>query len=185
MNLDDFLNANKKEFPGSYRTTYRLICNDGFSVSVQCGYMFHCTPRAELDDTREYSAFELGYPSHADDLISEYARGEERPTDSVYPYVPRTVVEQLINKHGGIKNELEINYENWKSDYLNLLELKIRLHPYSDKYNDTFIIELCDELLERGGFDEDFGHWKCVTAQHAVTESFQLWLDDYFTDDEE
>ena len=185
MNLDDFLNANRRKIAGFFSPIKRLICNDGFSVSIQCGYMFHGTPRSELDDTREYSAFELGFPSHADELISEYAEDAESPTDTVYPYVPRTVVEQLINKHGGIKNELEINYENWKSDYLNLLELKIRLHPYSNKYNDTFITELCHELLERGGFDEDYGHWECVTVQHAVTESFQLWLDDYFTDDEE
>ena len=181
MNLDDFINTNRIKIEGFFAPTKRLICNDGFSVSIQCGYMFYSTPRTDLEAAREYSAFELGFPSRADELISEYAEDKENPTDTVYPCVPRTVVEQLINNHGGIK----INYENWKSDYLNLLELKIRLHPYSDKYNDTFITELCDELLERGGFDEDYGHWKCVTAQHAVTESFKLWLDDYFTDDEE
>ena len=185
MNLDDFINTNRIKIEGFFAPTKRLICNDGFSVSIQCGYMFYSTPRTDLEAAREYSAFELGFPSRADELISEYAEDKENPTDTVYLYVPRTVVEQLINKHSGIKNELEINYENWKSDYLNLLELKIRLHPYSDKYNDTFITELCHELLERGGFDEDFGHWKCVTAQHAVTEGFQLWLDDYFTDEEQ
>lgn len=109
MNLDDFLNANRRKIAGFFSPIKRLICNDGFSVSIQCGYMFHGTPRSELDDTREYSAFELGFPSHADELISEYAEDEENPTGTVYPYVPRTVVEQLINKHGGIKNGINTN----------------------------------------------------------------------------
>lgn len=179
MSLDDFLNANRKKLFGFYRTINRLICNDGFSVSIQCSYLHYCTPRSEFDDAQKYTSFELGFPSIADELISEYAEDKEYPTDTVYAYVPRAVVEQLIKSHGGIRN----NYQGWKSEYLKFLEQKIRLHSYSDKYNDTFITELCDELLERGGFDEDYGHWECVTPQHAVRESFQLWLDDYFIDE--
>ena len=105
MTLDEFLSANRKKFAGFYRTINRLICNDGFSVSIQCGHMLYSTPRTELDDTREYSAFELGFPSHADELISKYAEDKENPTDTVYPHVSREVVEQLINNHGGIKND--------------------------------------------------------------------------------
>ena len=105
MNLDDFINTNRIKIEGFFAPTKRLICNDGFSVSIQCGYMFYSTPRTDLEAAREYSAFELGFPSRADELISEYAEDKENPTDTVYPCVPRTVVEQLINKHGGIKNE--------------------------------------------------------------------------------
>lgn len=180
MSLDDFLNANRKKLFGFYRTINRLICNDGFSVSIQCSYLHHCTPRSEFDDAQKYTSFELGFPSIADELISEYAEDKEYPTETVYACVPRAVVEQLIKNHGGIKN----NYQEWKSDYLNLLELKIRSHKYSANYTDIYIKELCIELLERGGFHEDYGHWECVTAEHASQESFKLWLDDYFTDEE-
>lgn len=73
MSLDQFLNANRKNKFGYYRTINRMICNDGFSVSIQCGYLYHCTPRREFGDPQQYNSFELGLPSHADVLLSEYA----------------------------------------------------------------------------------------------------------------
>lgn len=33
----------------------------------------------------------------------QYAEDEDRPTATVYGYVPVSVVEALIDKHGGIK----------------------------------------------------------------------------------
>lgn len=44
---------------------------------------------------------ELGYPSMADDLLTEYAEDADRPTSTVYGYVPVSVVDALIAKHGG------------------------------------------------------------------------------------
>ena len=51
---------------------------------------------------QDYESVELGYPSIEDELINEYAE-DEPYTETVYGYVPIEIVEELINKHGGIK----------------------------------------------------------------------------------
>jgi hypothetical protein len=47
---------------------------------------------------------ELGFPSEEDDLITDYADMYvvDNPTKTVYPYVPIEIVNELIEKHGGI-----------------------------------------------------------------------------------
>lgn len=77
-----------------------IVCADGFKVSVQGGTNFHyCSPRCHCN---EYEAVELGFPSRKDDLIMQYAEDESIPTKTVYGWVPIDVVEQLVQKHGGI-----------------------------------------------------------------------------------
>lgn len=78
----------------------RLLCNDGFSISVQASKFHYCRPR--LDGAQDYEAVELGYPSDEDELINDYAEDDDY-TNTVYGYVPIEVVEKLIEKHGGIK----------------------------------------------------------------------------------
>ena len=75
-----------------------------------------------------------------------------------------------------------MNYAEWKQKYLELLIALIKKHPYSEKYNNDFINELANELLERAGFDEDSGYWEETLPKEAVNESYQLWLTDYFED---
>ena len=50
----------------------------------------------------EVTHFELGFPTKSDDLILEYAEDRNKPTKTIYPFVPIEVVIELINKHGGI-----------------------------------------------------------------------------------
>ena len=78
----------------------RLLCTDGFSISVQASKFHYCRPR--LDGAQDYEAVELGYPSMEDELINDYAEDDDY-TRTVYGYVPIEVVERLIEKHGGIK----------------------------------------------------------------------------------
>ena len=105
----------------------RIVCQDGYSVSVQANEYTYCAPRytqfqAEdgwhvingncwLSDKERnfrtgnyipYEAVELGYPSEEDELINEFAEDEEY-TNTVYGYVPVDIVEKLIEKHGGFK----------------------------------------------------------------------------------
>ncbi len=80
--------------------TKRMICNDGFSISVQANRYTYCTPRQ--DRAWPYSEVELEFPSELDELIEEYAE-TEGTTQTVFGYVPIKVVNQLIEKHGGIK----------------------------------------------------------------------------------
>ena len=76
-----------------------------------------------------------------------------------------------------------MNYSEWKQEYLELLIELIKQHQYSKNYTQTYITELANELLERGGFFEDFGHWEVTPPEQAVKESFELWLTDYFEEE--
>jgi hypothetical protein len=83
-----------------YLVRDRVMCEDGYSVSIQGGTAFHyCEPRKHAN---EYAKVELGFPSAADELIMPYAESEDDPTGSVYGYVPIEIVERLIELHGGI-----------------------------------------------------------------------------------
>jgi hypothetical protein len=81
-----------------------LICVDGFEMSVQAGHSLYSSPK---DISDYYTEVEVGFPSEAEELLFDYAenRYENEPsyTDTVYPYVPVEVVDNIINKHGGIK----------------------------------------------------------------------------------
>jgi hypothetical protein len=81
-----------------------IVCEDGFTMSVQVGYSLYCTPKKVA---KRYSAVEIGYPSEPEELIKEYAESlydEDSTdyTDTVYPYVPVSVVDKVLKKHGGI-----------------------------------------------------------------------------------
>lgn len=78
----------------------RLYCVDGFSVSVQASEFHYCSPR--INGAEKYESVELGFPSAEDSLITDYAEEYDRPTDTVYGFVPVDVVCELVEKHGGI-----------------------------------------------------------------------------------
>ena len=96
MTINEFLQ--ETNYCGSGRRP-RIHCADGFSVSVQASQYHYCRPR--IDSAEKYNAVELGYPSAADDLITDYAEDNDY-TDTVYGYVPVEIVDRLIEKHGGI-----------------------------------------------------------------------------------
>lgn len=101
--MNEWLNAGRyQKYAGSYFFNKRIVCSDGFSISIQANDGAYCRPREDIDDVSVYSMFELGFPSDECDVIREYAEGENSLTDTVYPYVPRDVVEKMIESHGGI-----------------------------------------------------------------------------------
>ena len=85
----------------------KIICVDGFSMSVQVGFSLYSTPKKVA---KRYSAVEIGFPSEHEPLIEEYAetfyKEDEMDvtdyTDTVYPYVPVRIVDKVLKKHGGI-----------------------------------------------------------------------------------
>ena len=120
MKINEFIQRNLKvTYPADeysslklkdMMTTSRLphiVCEDGFSMSVQVGYSLYSTPKKVA---KRYSAVEIGYPSEPEELIKEWAEwisfseedGEPDYTDTVYPYVPVKVVDKVLKKHGGI-----------------------------------------------------------------------------------
>jgi hypothetical protein len=109
FSLNDYLMAFRDSeglgFPvgeSGYRSEFplakRIVCADGFSLSVQATHGAYCSPRQNLGP---WSAVEVGFPSAAPELIMEYAEQPEIPTETVYGYVPIELVERLIAMHGG------------------------------------------------------------------------------------
>lgn len=83
------------------RPTKRVECSDGFSISVQANEYTYCEPR--INKGWPYTKVELGFPSELDPLIEDFSEcpGE---LETVYGYVPIEIVNELIDKHGGIVN---------------------------------------------------------------------------------
>jgi|TARA_Y100000815_G_scaffold176204_1_gene160429 hypothetical protein len=77
----------------------RITCADGFSLSVQASHGAYCRPRTNIADWYEV---EVGYPSEAPTAFISYAEDQDKPTDTVYGYVPIELVVAEINRHGGI-----------------------------------------------------------------------------------
>lgn len=86
---------------GYTETRPRIVCKDGFSMSVQAGDFLYCTPRTNMK-SGNYETVEIGFPSKKEELICEYAENSSDYTETVYPYVPVEIVEQVIEKHGGM-----------------------------------------------------------------------------------
>lgn len=82
-----------------YPIAKRITCKDGFSLSAQANYGAYCSPRENMGPWYEV---EVGFPSAEPELIMSYAEEPDKPTDTVYGYVPIELVEQLIELHGGI-----------------------------------------------------------------------------------
>lgn len=75
-----------------------LECNDGFSMSVQASSNHYCLPR-EMLDIEDYTHFEIMCPD--DDMLTNYNSG------GVYSNVPKEVIQELIEKHGLLKDMKE------------------------------------------------------------------------------
>jgi hypothetical protein len=78
-----------------------ITCKDGFTMSVQASKFHYCSPRQNLTDGN-YNSVEIGFPSEVESLLLKYAEDPEKPTGTVYGYVPLNVVDSVIEKHGGI-----------------------------------------------------------------------------------
>ena len=109
MTLKDFFKKTypheKEDISRDYHVRPPIICNDGFKFSVQASKGHYCAPRRMIEDENEtYYEAEIGYPSEVEPLIMEFAE-EPVYTNTVYPYVPTSIIEQVLEKHGGIDVE--------------------------------------------------------------------------------
>ena len=77
-----------------------IVCKDGFAMSVQANHGAYCSPR--VDDAAKYTSVEVGFPSQPESLLMEWADNSEKPTDTVYGYVPAHRISLVCVKHGGI-----------------------------------------------------------------------------------
>ena len=99
MQINDFLLCCRRVRFGMNVTRPRVLCADGYTVSVQAGRGMYSTPREDADS---YTRVELGYPSAQDAELIPYAENPDAPLDTVYAYVPVEIVDAVLEKHGGI-----------------------------------------------------------------------------------
>ncbi len=83
-----------------FKLNKSVVCADGFRMSVQARSTSYCTPRE--DNAESYTEVEIGFPSAEEELLLEYAEDPQNPCDTVYAWVPRQVVLNVIAKHGGM-----------------------------------------------------------------------------------
>lgn len=102
---------------GFYHFTFlRIYCVDGFNISAQGASGSYATSKiiekGIETSTRGvgeyYTAMELGFPNQVDSLIEEYGE-TSGGTNDVFPYTPIDVIDDLIEKHGGIDWEVTTN----------------------------------------------------------------------------
>ena len=78
----------------------KVVCADGFTMSVQAHASAYCIPR--MTDAPVYREVEVGFPNQREELLMEWAEEADKPTDTVYGFVPVGVVTNVIAKHGGM-----------------------------------------------------------------------------------
>ena len=110
MKDPDFFNRHKEK-PREKPINKRIIFNNGGSVSIQASHTHYCEPR---NDEGPYSEMELGFPSQGTEIPQSLLQYEEtsqggkgegfNPNESVYGYVPVSVIKELIDANGGIQS---------------------------------------------------------------------------------
>jgi hypothetical protein len=90
----------------------RVYFTNGGNVSIQASTTHYCKPR---DNYGPYTEMELGYPSRDTQIPESMLNyieqgtnfgedGKLDPYDNVYPYVPISVIKELIELNGGVKS---------------------------------------------------------------------------------
>lgn len=87
----------------------RVYFNNGGNISIQASRTAYSNPR---NDEGPYTHMEMGYPSKDTVLPKNVLRyveqssleGTNDPYDSVYPYVPVSVIKELVQANGGVKS---------------------------------------------------------------------------------
>ena len=110
MKINEFIQKYRvveKLVPGMTRSyTPHVICKDGFKMSVQAGQSLYSEPRDVADS---YEEAEVGFPSTEESLLTTYAEDNNNLCDTVYGYVPCSIIDEVIEKHGGIDEEAIVN----------------------------------------------------------------------------
>lgn len=90
------------EYREKFELVPHVVCNDGFTMSVQASKSHYCTPR--IDNASEYTHVEVGFSSEHVEEFEEYLDGDRQMTDNVCGWVPLETVENVIDQHGGFSH---------------------------------------------------------------------------------
>jgi hypothetical protein len=105
FNPSEYVQQNRIPMPdaavGRFAQSHRLVCKDGFTMSVQASPTHYCSPKT---CEGPWTTFEVGFPSAHEPLLREHAEEPDDMTDTVCGYVPADLVAEIVAKHGGVKS---------------------------------------------------------------------------------
>lgn len=128
----------------------RIYCNDGFNISIQTASGCYCGSENGIRTFgMEWKLVEWGFPSMPIDGQKYSAEDDEDTTNTVGGYVELSLMEELLDEHGGIDypTTFEKAYEKDKLVFLpsaeyelsgkaSLEKLKVKMDTmYSDEYS--------------------------------------------------
>ena len=111
IRVEAVANERAPKYPGAI-ANLRILCADGFSVSVQasnCHYSDDSGPDnyywagGDRDAVYPYVEFEVGFPSvpFDDPRWDEFDSSGDDSKSGPWAYVPRALVDELIESHDG------------------------------------------------------------------------------------
>ena len=90
-----------------------VVMSDGTKMSVQASSFHYCEPRKS--GLKSYDSYEVGYPSAVIEQLREYAEMpievDEEMLNAVYPFVPKEVIIDILEEHGGMNLEASLHPE--------------------------------------------------------------------------
>lgn len=100
--LQEKLHGTPARREASVKLIPRLVCNDGFSLSVQASEIHSSLPQRRVGP---YSHVECACPSEPVQELMPFLMQEEgiSPEQSVYVRVPIEIVQSILNSHGGLR----------------------------------------------------------------------------------
>lgn len=97
--INMFLRKTKAYTPsGLIANRPAFVFGDGTVLSIQASEDRYCRPRA--DEATFYSAVECGYPTREIEELKKYAEDPDYLTETVYPYVPVEILNELVKEKG-------------------------------------------------------------------------------------
>lgn len=100
--LQSMLHGSPARRSANVKLIPRMVCMDGFSLSVQASEIHGCVPQRR---DGPYSHVECACPSEPVPALMPYLLPEEgvSPVQSVYRRVPVEVLQLVLGSHGGLR----------------------------------------------------------------------------------
>lgn len=89
-----------------FRKLPAIVCKDGFKLSVQASAGHYCYPQKLCVDFGMYSDFEVMFLSNLNEVDIKLLQSHDYSYpqyQDIYEFVPRSLVEVIVNNHGGIQ----------------------------------------------------------------------------------
>jgi hypothetical protein len=87
-----------------FRKLPAIVCKDGFKLSVQASAGHYCYPQKLCVDFGMYSDLEVMFLSALNEVDIKLLQSHNYSDNwDIYEFVPKSLVEVVINNHGGIQ----------------------------------------------------------------------------------